>query len=42
MRKFTVTRKRYVPDVASSTSSGFCDFSTSHSLGGGHYVDDEE
>ncbi len=42
MRKFTVTRKRYVPAVASSTSSGFGDFSTSHSLSGGKYVDDQE
>jgi hypothetical protein len=42
MRKFTVTKKRYVPGTASSTSSGFGDFSTSHSLGGGCYFDDEE
>jgi hypothetical protein len=42
MRKFTVTKKRFVPGVASSSSSGFGDFSTSHSLSGGRYVHDEE
>jgi hypothetical protein len=42
MRKFTVTKKQIVPGTAGSTTSGCGDFSTSHSLSGGCYVDGEE